>query len=145
MPPTQFLKSWHSVLLRALNPHYDERTRTPFAFELESRKDCREMIRYFCNLCQQEIDPGHDGSYLVRMEVYAAQSPEQMPIDDDRDHLEEFNEVLERYEEFEEDGPFLGNTNHRKESYHLCHACGKQFLQNPLGQRVAQRLEMSKP
>ena len=62
------------------------------------------MIRYFCNLCQQEIDPGHDGSYLVRMEVYAAQSPEQMPIDDDRDHLEEFNEVLERYEEFEEDG-----------------------------------------
>ena len=103
------------------------------------------MIRYFCNLCQQEIDPGHDGSYLVRMEVYAAQNPEQMPVDDDRDHLEEFNEVLERYEEFEEDGPFLGNTNHHKESYHLCNACGKQFLQNPLGQRVPQRLEMSKP
>ena len=83
-------------------------------FDPESRKDCREMIRYFCNLCQQEIDPGHDGSYLVRMEVYAAQSANHMPIDDDRDHLEEFNEVLERYEEFEEDGPFLGNTNHRK-------------------------------
>ena len=103
------------------------------------------MIRYFCNLCQQEIDPGHDGSYLVRMEVYAAQSPEQMPIDDDRDHLEEFNEVLERYEEFEEDGPFLGNGNHHKECYHLCNPCGKKFLQDPLGQRVPQRLEMSNP
>ena len=103
------------------------------------------MIRYFCNLCQQEIDPGHDGSYLVRMEVYAAQSPEQMPIDDDRDHLEEFNEVLERYEEFEEDGPFLSSDNYRKERYHLCKPCGKQFLQDPLGQRMPQRLEMSKP
>ena len=117
----------------------------PFVSTHESRKDCREMIRYICNLCQREIDPGHDGSYLVHMEVYAAQSPEQVPIDDDRDHLEEFNEVLERYEEFEEDGPFLGNDNYRKESYHLCNPCGKQFLQDPLGQRVPQRLEMSKP
>jgi len=103
------------------------------------------MIRYFCNLCQAEIDPGHDGSYLVRMEVYVAQSTEQMPIDDDRDHLEEFNEVLERYEEFEEDGPFLGDNNYRKERYHLCNSCGKQFMKDPLGQRVPQRLEMSKP
>jgi hypothetical protein len=103
------------------------------------------MIRYFCNLCQREIDPGHDGSYLVRMEVYAAQSTNQMPIDDDRDHLDEFNEVLERYEEFEEHGPFLASDNHRKERYHLCNACGKRFLQDPLGQRMPHRLEMSKP
>ncbi len=103
------------------------------------------MIRYICDLCQWEIDPGHDGSYVVRMEVYAAPVQNQVPIDDDRDHLEEFNEVLERYEEFEEDGPFLGNDNHHKECYHLCNPCGKRFLQDPLGQRVPQRFELSKP
>jgi hypothetical protein len=103
------------------------------------------MIRYFCNLCQREIDPGHDGSYLVRMEVYVAQGVEEVPVDDDRDHLEEFAEVLERYEEFEEDGPFLGNENYRKERFHLCNQCGKRFLQDPLGRRVTQRFELSKP
>src|SRR5438105_4507053 len=62
-------------------------------FELESRKDCREMIRYQCNVCERDIDPEHDGGYLVRLEVYAAQETNAVPIDDDRDHLDEFNEI----------------------------------------------------
>jgi len=103
------------------------------------------MIRYFCNLCQRELDPGHDGSYLVRMEVYRAHSTEEVPIDDDRDHLEDFQEVLQRYDEFEEDGPFLGSDSSRKERFHLCGPCGKRFLQDPLGRRVPHRFELSKP
>jgi hypothetical protein len=103
------------------------------------------MIRYQCNLCERDIEPEHDGGYLVRMEVYAAQGTNAVPIDADRDHLEEFNEILERYDEFEEDGPFLTADNYRKERFHLCNECGKDFLQDPLGRRVAKRLELSKP
>ena len=103
------------------------------------------MIHYSCNLCRRELDPGHDGSYVVRMEVYPAQSREHVPIDDDRDHLEEFHEILERYDEFEDDGPFLGNDNYLKDEFHLCNQCGKRFLQAPLGQQVPQRFELSKP
>jgi hypothetical protein len=79
------------------------------------------------------------------MEVSPAQSREHMPIDDDRDHLEEFNEILERYEEFEEDGPFLATDNYLNEEFHLCNQCGKRFLQAPLGQPAPQRLQLSKP
>jgi hypothetical protein len=103
------------------------------------------MIRYQCNLCERDIEPEHDGGYLVRLEVYAAQGTHSVPIDDDRDHLDEFNEILERYDEFEEDGPFLAADNYRKERFHLCNECGKHFLQDPLGRRVAKRLELSKP
>ena len=37
------------------------------------------------------------------MELYAAPSPEEVRMDEDRDHLEDFHEVLERFDEFDED------------------------------------------
>lgn len=102
------------------------------------------MIRYICDLCQCELDPQHDVSYVLRMEVYAAPSADEGRIDDDRDHLEDFHEVLERYDEFDEDGHLLGNDTYRKKRFDLCSACCKRFLQDPLGRRAAQAFELSK-
>jgi len=103
------------------------------------------MIRYICDLCRCELDPQHDVSYVVRMEVYAAPAPNEGAIDDDRDHLEDFQEVLERYDEFDADGQLLGNDNYRKKRFDLCNDCCKRFMQDPLGRRSVQRYELSKP
>lgn len=103
------------------------------------------MIRYICDLCQCEIDPRHESSYVVQMELYAAPSNEEMRLDDDRDHLEDFNEVLQRYDEFDEDGTLLGADTYHKKRFDLCPACAKRFVQDPLGRRAAQRFEISKP
>src|SRR4051812_31744026 len=102
------------------------------------------MIRYICDLCKCEIDPQHESSFVVQMELYAAPSAEAGRIDDDRDHLEDFHEVLERYDEFDEDGALLGADSYRKKRFDLCTNCAKRFLQDPLGARAAERFEMSK-
>jgi hypothetical protein len=105
----------------------------------------QERIRYICDLCQCEIDPQHESSYVVQMEMYAAPAADEVRIDEDRDHLEDFHEVLERYEEFDEDGALLGNDTYRKKRFDLCAACCKTFLQDPLGRQAAKRFELSKP
>jgi hypothetical protein len=79
------------------------------------------------------------------MEMYAAPSPEEVRMDEDRDHLEDFNEVLERYDEFDEEGVLVGNDTYRKKRFDLCGNCAKRFLQDPLGRRAAERFELSKP
>ncbi|MCC7474901.1 MAG: hypothetical protein IT425_05865 [Pirellulales bacterium] len=103
------------------------------------------MIRYICDLCQTEIDPRHESSYVVQMELYPAASTEEFRIDDDRDHLADFNEVLRRFDEFDDEGVLLGSDNYRKKRFDLCSDCAKRFLQDPLGRRASQSLELSKP
>jgi hypothetical protein len=116
----------------------------PF-FELGSRKDCREMEHFSCDICQRPLDLGQDGNYEVRIEVRPAEKRENVPIDDDRDYLNEFDEILERYEEFDENGPYLGDGNYLRKKAHLCSQCGQRYLQAPLGQQLPQRYELSKP
>lgn len=103
------------------------------------------MIRYICDLCQCEIDPHHETSFVVQMELYAAPSNDELRIDEDRDHLEDLNEVLERYDEFDEDGALAGADTYRKKRFDLCTNCAKRFMQDPLGRRAAERFELPKP
>jgi len=58
-----------------------------------------EMIRYSCDLCKRELDPQNDLRYVVKIEVYAAFDPEATDGEDDRDHLEEIQDILERMED----------------------------------------------
>ena len=51
------------------------------------------MIRYICDFCKCEIDPQHESSYVVQMEMYAAPAADEVRIDEDRDHLDDFAEV----------------------------------------------------
>ena len=103
------------------------------------------MIRYICDFCQCEIDPQHETSYVLQMELYAAPAADEVRMDEDRDHLDEFQEVLERFDEFDEEGALVGNDTYRKKRFDLCPACCKRFLQDPLGRRAAERYELSKP
>ena len=55
------------------------------------------MLRYSCDLCGRELDSQNDLRYVVRMEVYAAFDPLRTDeSEDDRDHLEEVQDIIER-------------------------------------------------
>ena len=52
------------------------------------------MIHYSCDCCKRALD-SEDLRYVVKMEVYAAIDPASMDdVDDDRDHLQEIQEIL---------------------------------------------------
>lgn len=109
----------------------------------QERMSC-EMIHYSCDMCKCELDSKHDVTYVVRMEVYPAPCETDSAIDNDRDYLNDIQEVLERYDEFEPDGELPENDTYRKRRFDLCRNCCERFLQEPLGRRSAPQFDFSK-
>jgi hypothetical protein len=101
------------------------------------------MIHYSCDMCKCELDPKHDVSYVVRMEVYPAPCNSDAAVDSDRDYLEEISEVLERFDEFEADGLLPENDAHKRHRVELCRSCCERFLE-PLSRRSAPQFDFSK-
>lgn len=102
------------------------------------------MIHYTCDMCNCELDPKHDVSYVVRMEVYPATCNTEPAIDNDRDHLSDIHEVLNRFEEFEADGVLPESDSYRKQRFELCRSCCERFMKEPLGRRTAPQYDFSK-
>jgi hypothetical protein len=78
------------------------------------------------------------------MEVYPAPAETEAAIDDDRDHLNDIREVLERFEEFDADGQLPVADNYQTRRFDLCGECCKQFLKQPLGRSTAPQFDFSK-
>ncbi len=98
------------------------------------------MIRYCCDLCKREIDPEEDLRYVVKMEIYAALDPLALE-EDDRDHLQEIQDVLERAEDLESDQ--IGDDVYQQLRFDLCPECRRKFLKNPLGRESTKVLNFS--
>jgi hypothetical protein len=98
------------------------------------------MIRYSCDMCKREIDPRDDLRYAVKIEVYAAFDPLAIE-EDDRDHLEEIQDILERLEDAESDE--IGEDVYQQLRFDLCPECRRKFLQNPLGRESTTILDFS--
>jgi len=100
------------------------------------------MIRYSCDLCKRDLDPEEDLRYVVKVEVYAAFDPAASgDEDDDRDHLQEIQDVLERMEDVENDQ--IGEDVYQQLRFDLCPECRKKFLKNPLGREVVKAFGFS--
>lgn len=100
------------------------------------------MIRYACDLCGRDLDPHNDLRYVVRMEVYAAFDP--LPTDeddDDRDHLQEVQDILERMEDSQSEQ--IGDDVYQQLRFDLCAECRKRFVKSPLGREVAKLCDFS--
>jgi hypothetical protein len=94
------------------------------------------MIRYSCDMCKRDLDPQQDLRYVLKMEVYAAFDPVAADEDDDdRDHLQEIQDILERLEEADDDQ--IGDDVYRRMRFDLCPACRRKFVHNPLGREIA--------
>lgn len=90
------------------------------------------MIHFSCDRCKRTIDAEDELRYVVRIEVEAVMDPssEQEALDD-RDHLMEIDEILERVDAA--DCPEIGDDVYQKRRFDLCPQCFRKFTQNPLG------------
>jgi len=101
------------------------------------------MIRYSCDLCGRELDPKNDLRYVVKMEVCAALDPVVTDDDEeDRDHLQEVQDILEGMENAEDDQ--IGDDVYQQMRFDLCPECRKKFVKSPLGREaVAKAFDFS--
>lgn len=89
------------------------------------------MIHYSCDLCRRELDPNDDLRYIVKIEVSAAFDPTATYDDeDDRNHLQEIQDILERLEDC---GDGVGAEIYQKMQFDLCPECREKFAKHPLG------------
>ena len=100
------------------------------------------MIHYTCDRCKHVLDPVEDLRYVVRLEVQAVMDPvDSDEIDDDRDHLLEVHEILERTEDLQ--GSLVGDDIYQRTRYDLCTECYQRFIRNPIGAEPAVQLTFS--
>jgi len=99
------------------------------------------MIHYSCDCCKRELD-AEDLRYVVKMEVFAACDPAAEDLDDDRDHLQEIQEILQRSGDLSD--PQIGEEVYEQLRFDLCPECRKKFLKNPLGRELSKQFDFSK-
>jgi hypothetical protein len=94
------------------------------------------MIHYSCDLCKRTLD-ADDLRYVVKLEVYAAfDSGPLGDADEDGDHLQEIQDILQRAEEAADEQ--ISPEVYEQKRFDLCCDCRKKFLRNPLGRELKQ-------
>lgn len=104
------------------------------------------MIHYTCDRCKRVLDPSNDLRYVVKLEVQAVMDANAMEvteddIDDDRDHLLEVHEILERAEDLE--GDAVGDDVYQRNRFDLCPECYRRYIRNPLASEPAGQFNFS--
>lgn len=101
------------------------------------------MIHYSCDRCGRPIDPQDEVRYVVRIEVEAVvEEIGGLTYDEeDRDHLLELHEILERGDELTES--LLGPGGYEHQRFDLCSDCHRKFLKNPIGREASKQLDFS--
>jgi hypothetical protein len=99
------------------------------------------MIRYVCDVCGRNLDPQDDLRYVVKMEVYAVFDPSTTEDENDRDHLQEVQDVLERMEDVESEQ--VGEDVYQTLRFDLCPECRRKFVKNPLARETAKLCDFS--
>lgn len=103
------------------------------------------MIHFTCDSCKQLIDSERDLRYVVRMEVYASLDTAEEDLDDEREHLAEIQDILDRLEDPEDLSmdEKLGDEIYQQKRFDLCSTCRDHFMQNPLGRSRSNLLGFS--
>ncbi|HTQ40490.1 MAG TPA: hypothetical protein VMJ32_15805 [Pirellulales bacterium] len=100
------------------------------------------MIQHVCDLCKRLIDTEQDVRYVVKMEVYAALDPALDEADDDRDGLQEVQDMLQRMEDTGTEGVEEEEV-YQQLRFDLCPECRKKFLKQPLGREAIKHFDFS--
>ncbi len=99
------------------------------------------MIHYTCDVCKRELDPKEDLRYVVKIEIAAAFDPVVDDEEDDRDHLQEIQDLLEHLQDTE--SSHIGDEVYQELRFDLCPECRKRYAKNPLGRKPAKVLDYS--
>jgi hypothetical protein len=79
------------------------------------------------------------------MEVFAAFDPDACDeLADDRDHLQEIQELLQRTELDPQSELDVNHEIYEQMKFDLCPECRKKFLRNPVGRDLTKQLDFSK-
>jgi DNA-directed RNA polymerase subunit RPC12/RpoP len=94
------------------------------------------MVHYSCDLCKREFDPDDDLRYVVKIEIFAAYDGNACAAtdDDDHDHLQEIQDILESMEDAEDER--IGDDVYQQLRFDLCPDCRRKFLKNPLARET---------
>ena len=99
------------------------------------------MIHHSCDRCKQLIETETDIRYVVRIEIQASMDGFDCEIEDDRDHLLEVEEIIDRLESHESDE--VGEEIYQRQKYDLCSKCFREFIRNPLKKETNVQLGFS--
>ncbi len=100
------------------------------------------MIHHSCDRCKCMIDPEDELRYVVKLEILAAMEPADADdVEDDRDHLLEVQEILERLEAGEDEN--VSDEIYQRKHFDLCSTCYREFIKNPLGREQPVHLGFS--
>ena len=103
------------------------------------------MLHYSCDVCKRPIDSASGTRHVVKIEVFAAVEDEHAcddaatPAEEDADHLDEMQELLERLDDA---GDGMDDET-RSMRFDLCDECRRKFVRNPLGLRRGKQLGFS--
>lgn len=108
----------------------------------------KPMLHYSCDICQRPIDTHTDVHHVVKIEVFPAVEDvvdqgccEAANQQEEADHLEEMQDLLERLDD--EELPAGLSDGARSMRFDLCDTCRQRFVKNPLGVKPGKQLNFS--
>ena len=100
------------------------------------------MIHYSCDRCQRLIETEDEVRYVVRLEIEAKLGENVFADqDDDRDHLSEIHEILERQDDERES--LADDEVYSRKRFDLCAECYREYLRNPVGREASKPVDFS--
>jgi hypothetical protein len=87
------------------------------------------------------IDTQRELRYVVRVEVYAALDPMVDEAEDERDHLQEIQDIIERLDDADDEQ--ISDDVYHQKRFDLCGDCRNRYVKNPLGRVAMQELGFS--
>ena len=88
------------------------------------------MIHYSCDRCKHRIETDEELRYTVWIEIQVALDSSEYEYEDERQHLDELNEIMERLTESEREE--VREHAYQRRRFDLCSDCHKEYIQNPL-------------
>ena len=99
------------------------------------------MLHYTCDSCKRLIDTERELRYVVRVEVYAALDPMVDEAEDEHDHLQEIQDIIERLDDADDEQ--ISDDVYQQKRFDLCSECRNRYVKNPLGRVAMQELGFS--
>ncbi|MEI8226660.1 MAG: hypothetical protein WCH77_00140 [Planctomycetota bacterium] len=109
------------------------------------------MLHYSCDICKRPINMHSDVRHVVKIEVFPAVDDmtgnhvdgSSCCNEEDGDHLEEMQELLESIDERSADQDGLFDDGTLSMRFDLCDNCRQRFVKNPLGIKSGKQLDFS--
>lgn len=100
------------------------------------------MIHFTCDCCKRVIDLDEEVRFVVRMEVFAAADSGENDADEERDYLQEIEEMLSCSADTDESLADADDV-YQQARFDLCGDCRQRFIRNPLGRMTPVHLGFS--